>query len=216
MSRYSIWSSTWRSSADSERVLTVRRTLENDLKVARQPKQRSRRGNVEYGDNTKFRSPLVMVEWWRIAMDEVRLYRSPQSADVRSRWEFPFSLSNRSNSRASRRSRRWFLSCPESTLSPSRARQPEPRLGTFDRRYSTSSVFFFPPANAAWADILLAGRFLRQFHLNYFQTILGPGMAGVFEKLFKVIATRTTKAKVQQELTVSPSSLRTPAQELLD
>lgn len=66
-----------------ECVLTLRRTLENDLKVARQPKQRSRRGNVEYGDNTKFRSPLVMVEWWRIAMDEVSLYRPPQPVDVR-------------------------------------------------------------------------------------------------------------------------------------
>lgn len=66
-----------------ERVLTVRRTLENDLKVARQPKQRSRRGNVEYGDNTKFRSPLVMVEWWRTVMDEVRLYRSPQPVVIR-------------------------------------------------------------------------------------------------------------------------------------
>ena len=48
-------------------------TLQQDLGVARPPIQRPRRQNVKYEIIERDRSPLVMVEWFRVIMDEVQM-----------------------------------------------------------------------------------------------------------------------------------------------
>ncbi|WWC87137.1 uncharacterized protein L201_002023 [Kwoniella dendrophila CBS 6074] len=48
-------------------------TVQQDLKVALPAPSRSRRSTANYKMNERPRSPLVMVEWWRVIMDEVQL-----------------------------------------------------------------------------------------------------------------------------------------------
>lgn len=47
--------------------------MAQDLAVAHPAPPRSRRKNVDYKQNERPRSPLIMVEWWRVIMDEVQL-----------------------------------------------------------------------------------------------------------------------------------------------
>ncbi|KAK8846764.1 hypothetical protein IAR55_005852 [Kwoniella newhampshirensis] len=49
-------------------------TYGQDLKVATPAPPRSRRSTAKYQPNERPRSPLVMVEWWRVIMDEVQLH----------------------------------------------------------------------------------------------------------------------------------------------
>lgn len=60
-------------------VITTYQTLGDDLKVAHPAPARSRRSTAKYNLEERPRSPLVMVEWWRVVMDEVQLH-SDQSA----------------------------------------------------------------------------------------------------------------------------------------
>ncbi|WVQ69001.1 uncharacterized protein L199_007213 [Kwoniella botswanensis] len=48
-------------------------SVSQDLKVALPAPPRSRRSTANYKPNERPRSPLVMVEWWRVIMDEVQL-----------------------------------------------------------------------------------------------------------------------------------------------
>ncbi|KAL7424578.1 hypothetical protein Q5752_000262 [Cryptotrichosporon argae] len=61
-------------------VVTTYQTLADDLKVARSVPPRSRRSTADYRINERPRSPLVMVEWWRVIMDEVQLQGDSSSA----------------------------------------------------------------------------------------------------------------------------------------
>nr|XP_019047438.1 E3 ubiquitin-protein ligase SHPRH [Kwoniella bestiolae CBS 10118]OCF26368.1 E3 ubiquitin-protein ligase SHPRH [Kwoniella bestiolae CBS 10118] len=54
-------------------VVTTYQDLQQDLKVALPAPPRSRRSTANYRPNERPRSPLVMVEWWRVIMDEVQL-----------------------------------------------------------------------------------------------------------------------------------------------
>ncbi|OCF41195.1 hypothetical protein I317_05025 [Kwoniella heveanensis CBS 569] len=49
-------------------------TYQDHLKVALPAPPRSRRSTANYKPNERPRSPLVMVEWWRVIMDEVQLH----------------------------------------------------------------------------------------------------------------------------------------------
>ncbi|KZT00238.1 uncharacterized protein LAESUDRAFT_816623 [Laetiporus sulphureus 93-53] len=53
--------------------ITTYAVLQHDLTVARPPPTRPRRATVNYGDNERIRSPLVMCEWYRVVMDEVQM-----------------------------------------------------------------------------------------------------------------------------------------------
>ena len=54
-------------------VITTYNVLQQDLNVARAPPVRPRRGVAEYMKTERPRSPLVMVEWHRVIMDEVQM-----------------------------------------------------------------------------------------------------------------------------------------------
>lgn len=54
-------------------VITSYQTLSTDLNVADPAPRRSRRSTANYRLNERPRSPLIMVEWWRVIMDEVQL-----------------------------------------------------------------------------------------------------------------------------------------------
>jgi hypothetical protein len=191
------------------------RTLERDFSVAAQPKQRPRRGGVDYNSALKPRSPLVMCEWWRIAMDEVRssrllLLSEPPIADACSRTSIPqvqlsgrpriedmVSLLPRVNSLAV-------------SGTPAKAKVEDLR-STLQSVISATVVVLAQPLTPSTA---FSCRFLRQFPVAYFPRLVEPGFAITFEKLFQRIATRTTKAKVNQELTVrlfraAPSNVAT-------
>lgn len=53
--------------------ITTYTTLQQDLGVARPPIQRPRREVATYDTIERDRSPLVMVEWYRVIMDEVQM-----------------------------------------------------------------------------------------------------------------------------------------------
>lgn len=53
--------------------ITTYTTLQQDLGVARPPIQRPRREVATYLPIERDRSPLVMVEWYRVIMDEVQM-----------------------------------------------------------------------------------------------------------------------------------------------
>ncbi|OXB37227.1 E3 ubiquitin-protein ligase SHPRH [Cryptococcus neoformans] len=55
-------------------VVTTYHDLSQDLKFALPVPARSRRSTANYQLNDRPRSPLVMVEWWRVIMDEVQLH----------------------------------------------------------------------------------------------------------------------------------------------
>lgn len=54
-------------------VITTYNVLQQDLNVARAPPVRPRRGVAEYSRTERARSPLIMVEWFRVIMDEVQM-----------------------------------------------------------------------------------------------------------------------------------------------
>lgn len=54
-------------------IITTYNELQDDLNVAAPAPPRSRRSNAAYKPDERPRSPLVMVEWWRVIMDEVQL-----------------------------------------------------------------------------------------------------------------------------------------------
>ncbi|ORX34384.1 SNF2 family N-terminal domain-domain-containing protein [Kockovaella imperatae] len=61
-------------------VVTTYNDLSSDLKVALPAPPRARRTNAAYGLEERPRSPLVMVEWWRVIMDEVQLHGDSSDA----------------------------------------------------------------------------------------------------------------------------------------
>ncbi|ODO03141.1 hypothetical protein I350_05986 [Cryptococcus amylolentus CBS 6273] len=61
-------------------VITTYQDLSSDLKVALPAPARSRRSKANYRLSDRPRSPLVMVEWWRVIMDEVQLQGDSDSA----------------------------------------------------------------------------------------------------------------------------------------
>ncbi|KAL1409743.1 hypothetical protein Q8F55_003740 [Vanrija albida] len=74
-------------------VITTYQTLGDDLTVAAPVPPRSRRANVAYKIGERPRSPLVMVEWWRVVMDEVQLQgNQSQAAEMVSLIPRKFSL----------------------------------------------------------------------------------------------------------------------------
>jgi E3 ubiquitin-protein ligase SHPRH len=54
-------------------VITTYAVLRSDLNIARAAIQRPRREDVSYSNVERPRSPLVMVEWMRVVMDEVQM-----------------------------------------------------------------------------------------------------------------------------------------------
>ncbi|KAJ3770452.1 SNF2 family N-terminal domain-containing protein [Lentinula raphanica] len=54
-------------------VITTYTVLQSDLNVARAPPKRPRRDGVVYANIERQRSPLIMVEWARVVMDEVQM-----------------------------------------------------------------------------------------------------------------------------------------------
>jgi SNF2 family DNA or RNA helicase len=54
--------------------ITTYNVLQNDLNVARKPPERPRRQVATYSKAERPRSPLVMVEWYRVIMDEVQVF----------------------------------------------------------------------------------------------------------------------------------------------
>ncbi|KAG8900823.1 hypothetical protein FRB99_005746 [Tulasnella sp. 403] len=64
-------------------VLTTFSTLMKDVSVARPPIKRPRREIAVYQSNDeRFRSPLVLVEWHRVIMDEVQLVGGGKAAEM--------------------------------------------------------------------------------------------------------------------------------------
>ncbi|ORY26908.1 SNF2 family N-terminal domain-domain-containing protein [Naematelia encephala] len=61
-------------------VITTYLDVAKDLDVARPPPQRSRRATTDYQIRSRPRSPLVMVQWWRVVMDEVQLQSDKSNA----------------------------------------------------------------------------------------------------------------------------------------
>lgn len=53
--------------------ITTYTVLQHDLGIARPPPDRPRRTIATYSNLTRPRSPLVMVEWYRVIMDEVQM-----------------------------------------------------------------------------------------------------------------------------------------------
>lgn len=64
-------------------VITTYTTLRNDLNVARAAPTRPRREDVVYSNVERPRSPLVMVEWNRVVMDEVQMVGGGKTECVR-------------------------------------------------------------------------------------------------------------------------------------
>jgi E3 ubiquitin-protein ligase SHPRH len=60
--------------------ITTYTVLRQDFNVARAAPTRPRRDDVVYSNLQKPRSPLVMVEWWRVIMDEVQMVGGGNSA----------------------------------------------------------------------------------------------------------------------------------------
>ncbi|KIK58778.1 hypothetical protein GYMLUDRAFT_45086 [Collybiopsis luxurians FD-317 M1] len=63
-------------------VITTYNVLQSDLNVARAPPKRPRRDGVKYLNLERPRSPLVMVEWARVVMDEVQMAGSGKTEDM--------------------------------------------------------------------------------------------------------------------------------------
>ncbi|KAH7882755.1 SNF2 family N-terminal domain-containing protein [Phlebopus sp. FC_14] len=62
--------------------VTTYNVLRSDLTVARAPPRRPRRLDVEYSNLERPRSPLVMVEWYRVIMDEVQMMGAGQLEEM--------------------------------------------------------------------------------------------------------------------------------------
>ncbi|KAG8882452.1 hypothetical protein FRB98_003695 [Tulasnella sp. 332] len=64
-------------------VLTTYNVLTKELNIARAPVKRPRREIATYQtDDERFRSPLILVEWQRVLMDEVQLVGGGKAAEM--------------------------------------------------------------------------------------------------------------------------------------
>ncbi|KAJ3983056.1 SNF2 family N-terminal domain-containing protein [Lentinula detonsa] len=63
-------------------VITTYTVLQSDLNVARAPPERPRRDGVVYANIERQRSPLIMVEWARVVMDEVQMAGGGKTEDM--------------------------------------------------------------------------------------------------------------------------------------
>ncbi|KAF9447638.1 hypothetical protein P691DRAFT_671107 [Macrolepiota fuliginosa MF-IS2] len=63
-------------------VITTYAVLRSDFNVARAAIQRPRREDVSYPNVDRPRSPLVMVEWMRVVMDEVQMVGGGKTEDM--------------------------------------------------------------------------------------------------------------------------------------
>lgn len=61
-------------------VITTYNVLRSEIHVARPPPDRPRREEAIYYTSARLRSPLVMVEWKRVVMDEVQMVGGGQAA----------------------------------------------------------------------------------------------------------------------------------------
>lgn len=66
-------------------VITTYHVLTQELNVAKGAVSRPRRDNVEYGERSLPKSPLIMVEFWRVIMDEVQLSGGVNTVEMVSR-----------------------------------------------------------------------------------------------------------------------------------
>lgn len=64
-------------------VITTYAVLRSDFNIARAVVQRPRREDVAYPNVERPRSPLVMVEWMRVVMDEVQMVGGGKTECVR-------------------------------------------------------------------------------------------------------------------------------------
>lgn len=63
-------------------VITTYSVLRSEIWVARPPVDRPRREDADYGTYGQSRSPLVLVKWKRVVMDEVQMVGGGQAASV--------------------------------------------------------------------------------------------------------------------------------------
>ncbi|KAJ3979483.1 SNF2 family N-terminal domain-containing protein [Lentinula detonsa] len=63
-------------------VITTYTVHQSDLNVARAPPERPRRDGVVYANIERQRSPLIMVEWARVVMDEVQMAGGGKTEDM--------------------------------------------------------------------------------------------------------------------------------------
>ncbi|KAF8963293.1 SNF2 family N-terminal domain-containing protein [Flammula alnicola] len=63
-------------------VITTYSVLRSEIYVARPAPDRLRREDAEYGTSGRARSPLVMVEWKRVVMDEVQMVGGGRAAEM--------------------------------------------------------------------------------------------------------------------------------------
>lgn len=66
-------------------VITTYSVMTHELSVAKGAVSRPRRDNVEYGERSLPKSPLIMVEFWRVIMDEVQLSGGTNTEEMVSR-----------------------------------------------------------------------------------------------------------------------------------
>lgn len=63
-------------------VITTYSVLRTEIWVARPPPDRPKREDADYGTYRQCRSPLVLVKWKRVVMDEVQMVGGGQAASV--------------------------------------------------------------------------------------------------------------------------------------
>ncbi|KAH9476541.1 putative ATP-dependent helicase [Psilocybe cubensis] len=63
-------------------VITTYNVLRSEIHVARPPPDRPKREEASYHTSSRLRSPLVMVEWKRVVMDEVQMVGGGQAAEM--------------------------------------------------------------------------------------------------------------------------------------
>ena len=63
-------------------VITTYSVLRSEIWVARPPPDRPRREDAMYAPSGQLRSPLVLVKWKRVVMDEVQMVGGGQAASV--------------------------------------------------------------------------------------------------------------------------------------
>ncbi|KAF9520466.1 hypothetical protein BS47DRAFT_633988 [Hydnum rufescens UP504] len=75
---------TWHSCAQNfDVIITTYNVLQSDLNVARPPVKRPRRETADYRDPVdRFRSPLIMLQFTRVIMDEVQQVGGGNAANM--------------------------------------------------------------------------------------------------------------------------------------
>ena len=66
-------------------LITTYATLTAELNVAKGTTARPRRGTVDYRERSRPKSPLIIVEFWRVIMDEVQMAGGNNTVDMVSR-----------------------------------------------------------------------------------------------------------------------------------